>query len=153
VFSNLFSITLPNIGKYFPGIHFPWNSLSKNKLLSYKQTGPLYLSIEAHKTTQKSYLYILIIGKTKCQKKKLSKGLATTCVGQESITVWEELLNVVKEEKSSWPSFHYNIIQFYRRINSVGDSNEIRRWKQYRRIHRRKCSVGKPVVGKSHFRR
>jgi len=23
VFSNLFSITLPNIGKYFPGIHFP----------------------------------------------------------------------------------------------------------------------------------
>jgi hypothetical protein len=22
VFSNLFSITLPNIGKYFPGIHF-----------------------------------------------------------------------------------------------------------------------------------
>jgi hypothetical protein len=23
MFSNLFSITLPNIGKYFPGIHFP----------------------------------------------------------------------------------------------------------------------------------
>jgi len=23
LFSNLFSITLPNIGKYFPGIHFP----------------------------------------------------------------------------------------------------------------------------------
>jgi len=23
VFSNLFSITLPNIGKHFPGIHFP----------------------------------------------------------------------------------------------------------------------------------
>jgi len=23
VFSNLFSITLPNIEKYFPGIHFP----------------------------------------------------------------------------------------------------------------------------------
>ena len=28
MFSNLFSITLPNIGKYFPGIHFPRNSLS-----------------------------------------------------------------------------------------------------------------------------
>jgi len=40
VFSNLFSITLPNIGKYFPGIHFPRNSLSKKKLLSCKQTGP-----------------------------------------------------------------------------------------------------------------
>jgi len=23
VFSNLFSIIVPNIGKYFPGIHFP----------------------------------------------------------------------------------------------------------------------------------
>jgi len=44
---------------------------------------------------------------------------------------------------------HYNIIQFYRRINSVGDSNEIRRWKQYRR----NTSVGITVVGKSHFRR
>jgi hypothetical protein len=45
VFSNLFSITLPNIEKYFPGIHFPEihfsrNSLSKKKLLSSKQTGP-----------------------------------------------------------------------------------------------------------------
>jgi len=39
VFSNLFSITLPNIGKYFPGIHFPRNLLSKKKLLSSKQTG------------------------------------------------------------------------------------------------------------------
>ena len=48
---------------------------------------------------------------------------------------------------------HYNIIQFYRRINSVGDSHEIRRWKKYRRLHRRNLSVGEPVVGKSHFRR
>jgi hypothetical protein len=45
VFSNLFFITLSNIGKYFPGIHFPGihfsrNSLSKKKLLSCKQTGP-----------------------------------------------------------------------------------------------------------------
>jgi hypothetical protein len=39
VFSNLFSFTLPNIGKYFPGIHFPRNSLSKRKLLSSKQKG------------------------------------------------------------------------------------------------------------------
>jgi len=46
-------------------------------------------------------------------------------------------------------SVHYNIIQFYRRINSVGDSNEIRRWKQYRR----NTSVGITVVSKSHFRR
>jgi len=42
VFSNLFFITLPNIGKYFSGIHFPWNSLSKKKLLSSKQTGPYF---------------------------------------------------------------------------------------------------------------
>jgi len=40
VFSSLFFIILPNIEKYFPGIHFPWNSLSKKKLLSCKQTGP-----------------------------------------------------------------------------------------------------------------
>jgi len=40
VFSNLLFITLPNIEKYFFGIHFPWNSLSKKKLLSSKQTGP-----------------------------------------------------------------------------------------------------------------
>jgi hypothetical protein len=51
VFSNLFSITLPNIGKYFSGIHFPWNSLSKKKLLSSKQTGP--------KTKMKFHLKIL----------------------------------------------------------------------------------------------
>jgi hypothetical protein len=37
VFSNLFSITLPNIGKYFPGIHFqkinyfPANKWGKDK--------------------------------------------------------------------------------------------------------------------------
>jgi len=48
VFSNLFSTTLPNIKKYFPGIHFPGihflrNSLSKRKLLSSKQTGPKLL--------------------------------------------------------------------------------------------------------------
>jgi len=43
VFSNLFSITLPNIKKYFPGIHFLRNSLSKRKLLSSKQTGPKFL--------------------------------------------------------------------------------------------------------------
>jgi hypothetical protein len=53
VFSNLFSITLPNIEKYFseihfPGIHFPWNSLSKKKLLSSKQTGPIYFKIVFH---------------------------------------------------------------------------------------------------------
>jgi len=34
VFSNLFSITLPNIKKYFSGIYF------KKKLFSSKQTGP-----------------------------------------------------------------------------------------------------------------
>jgi hypothetical protein len=39
VFSNLFLITLPNIEKYFPGIHFPRISLFKRKLLSSKQTG------------------------------------------------------------------------------------------------------------------
>jgi hypothetical protein len=27
------------------------------------------------------------------------------------------------------PWGHYNIIQFYRRTHSVGDSNEIRQWK------------------------
>jgi len=47
MFSNSFSITLPNIGKYFsgihfPGIHFPRNSLSKRKQLSCKQTEPIY---------------------------------------------------------------------------------------------------------------
>ena len=31
MFSNLFSITLPNIKKYFPEIHFPRNSLSTKK--------------------------------------------------------------------------------------------------------------------------
>jgi hypothetical protein len=45
MFSNLLSITLPNIGKYFSGIHFTGiyflrNSLSKKKLLSGKQMGP-----------------------------------------------------------------------------------------------------------------
>jgi hypothetical protein len=45
VFSNLLSITLPNIGKYFPGIHFPRNSLSKRKLLSSKQTRPNYFKL------------------------------------------------------------------------------------------------------------
>jgi hypothetical protein len=44
MFSNLFSITLPNIGKYFPGIHFPRNSLSKKKLLSSKQRALLLFS-------------------------------------------------------------------------------------------------------------
>jgi len=38
MFSNLFSITLPNIGKYFLGIHFFRNLLSKKTLLSSKQT-------------------------------------------------------------------------------------------------------------------
>jgi hypothetical protein len=66
------------------------------------------------------------------------------------------------ENKNIWPTtereshnyyFHYNIIQFYRRTNFVGDSNEIRRWKQYRRPHRRNTSVGITVVGKSLFRR
>ena len=42
MFSSLFSITLPNIEKYFPGIHFPGiyfprNSISKKKPLSCKQ--------------------------------------------------------------------------------------------------------------------
>ena len=45
MFSSSFSITLPNIRKYFPGIyfsgiHFPWNSLSKRNSLSCKQTEP-----------------------------------------------------------------------------------------------------------------
>jgi len=64
------------------------------------------------------------------------------------------LLTVFAIIKTIWQNcYHYNIIQFYRRINSVGDSNEIRRWKQYRRIHRRKSSIGITVVGKAHFRR
>ena len=46
MFSSSFFITLPNIGKYFPGIHFPGihfprNSLSKRKQLYCKQTEPL----------------------------------------------------------------------------------------------------------------
>ena len=50
MFSNLFFITLPNIEKYFlgihfSGIHFPRNSLSKKKLLSNKQTEPKKLTI------------------------------------------------------------------------------------------------------------
>ena len=58
MFSNLFSITLPNIGKYFPGIHFPRNSLSKRKLLSCKQTGPIFtisLIHEEHSTRQRTF--------------------------------------------------------------------------------------------------
>jgi hypothetical protein len=31
VFSSLFSITLPNIGKYFPEIHFPGIHFTANK--------------------------------------------------------------------------------------------------------------------------
>jgi hypothetical protein len=39
VFSNLFSITLPNIGKYFPGIHFPKeNYFPTNKQENYFPT-------------------------------------------------------------------------------------------------------------------
>jgi hypothetical protein len=43
VFSNLFSITLPNIGKYFPGIHFskrnyfPANKRALRVLISNKK--------------------------------------------------------------------------------------------------------------------
>jgi hypothetical protein len=37
MFSNLLSITLPNIGKYFPGIHFPKeNYFPANKRALYK---------------------------------------------------------------------------------------------------------------------
>ena len=53
MFSNLLSITLPNIGKYFPGIHFSRNSLSKRKLFSSKQTGPYIKYFIVHKTIKK----------------------------------------------------------------------------------------------------
>jgi hypothetical protein len=39
VFSNLFSITLSNIGKYFLGIHFPRNSLFKKKYFPANKRG------------------------------------------------------------------------------------------------------------------
>jgi len=48
---------------------------------------------------------------------------------------------------------HYTINQFYRQTHSVSESNEIRRYNNYRRPHQRNTSVGIPVVGKTHFRR
>ena len=44
MFSNLFFITLPNIGKYFSRIYFFWNSLSKKKK-TFQQTKGLIIFI------------------------------------------------------------------------------------------------------------
>jgi hypothetical protein len=46
VFSNLFSITLPNIEKYFPGIHFTRNSLSKKKTTFQQTNGAKEIKVD-----------------------------------------------------------------------------------------------------------
>ena len=52
MFSNLFFITLPNIGKYFPGIHFPRNSLSPEftfqKETTFQQTNGALIYFQFH---------------------------------------------------------------------------------------------------------
>jgi len=45
VFSSLFSITLPNIEKYFSEIYFSRNLFSKKKQFSCKQTNPSFLFV------------------------------------------------------------------------------------------------------------
>jgi hypothetical protein len=57
VFSNLFSITLPNIGKYFPGIHFPEIHFPKKNYFPAKKR-VLMMVVDAW--TKKSLLLYLV---------------------------------------------------------------------------------------------
>jgi len=45
VFSNLLSITLPNIGKYFSGIHFPRIHFPKKNYFPANKRGPRHESL------------------------------------------------------------------------------------------------------------
>jgi len=63
MFSNLFSITLPNIGKYFPGIHFSWNSLSPEftfqKETTFQQTNGALASSSRKSSTQQPIINLI----------------------------------------------------------------------------------------------